>query len=109
MLYIKWDENGKSLRYNARLVIHGFKQRAELEYDRTYAPIVRIPIILLMLMIAMFSALETRHVDVEIEFLNSWLIGVTIYMSQPMYFDDGTKRVCLLKKGLYDLKQAARL
>ena len=26
-----------------------------------------------------------------------------------MYFDDGTKRVCLLKQGLYGLNQATRL
>ena len=109
VLRIKRDENGKILRYKARLLIHGFKQRAGLEYDRTYAPIVRIPTILLMLLIAMFSALEARHVDIETAFLNSWLVGVTIYMAQPRYFDDGTKRICLLKKGLYGLKQAARL
>ena len=58
VIRIKRDEKGKILRYKARLVIHGFKQRAGLEYDRTYAPIVRIPTILLMLLIAMFSALE---------------------------------------------------
>ncbi|KAE8896230.1 hypothetical protein PF003_g19948 [Phytophthora fragariae] len=35
--------------------------------------------------------------------------GVVIYMEQPAYFDDDTGRVCLLQKGLYGLKQAARL
>ena len=84
MLRIKRDENGKILRYKARLVIHGLKQRAGLECDRTHAPIVHIPTILFMLMIAKFSALEARHVDVETAFLKNRLIGVTIYMAQPM-------------------------
>ena len=104
---LKRDENGEILRYKARLVIHGFKQRANLEYDRTYSPIVRIPTLLLMLLIAVFSALEARLIDVETAFLNNWLTGVTIYMEQPAYlayFEDITERVCLLNKGLYRLK-----
>ena len=62
-----------------------------------------------MLLIAMLSALEARHLDVEIAFLSSRLTGVTIYMEQPAYFNDSAERVCRLKKCLYGLKQAARL
>ena len=82
------------------MVIHGFKQRAEVEYDKKYSPVVRIPTILLMLLIAMLLALEARYVDFETAFLNSFLGDVTIYMAQPKYFDDGTKRVCQLKKAV---------
>jgi hypothetical protein len=32
----------------------------------------------------------------------------TIYMKQPEGFEDGTNRVCKLKKRLYGLKQAPR-
>ena len=52
-----------------------------------------------MLLFAMFSVLEARHVAIETAFLNSWRIGVTIYIAQPMCFSDDTKRVCLLNKG----------
>lgn len=31
-----------------------------------------------------------------------------IYMSQPKGFEDGSNRVCHLKKGLYELKQSPR-
>ena len=79
-------------------MIHGFKQRTGVEYDKTYLPVVRIPTMILMLLIAIFLALEARHVDLKTAFLNSWLGDVTIYMTQPKYFDDGTQRVCQLKK-----------
>lgn len=32
----------------------------------------------------------------------------TIYMEQPAYHDDGSNKVCLLKKSIYGLKQASR-
>ncbi|GMF32442.1 unnamed protein product [Phytophthora fragariaefolia] len=75
VLRIKRDENGKILRYKAKLLL----------------------------------CLEARHIDVETAFLNNLLRGVVIYMEQPAYFDDGTGRVCLLLKGIYGLKQAARI
>ncbi|KAE8900463.1 hypothetical protein PF005_g12327 [Phytophthora fragariae] len=38
---VKRDERGRIKRYKARLVIHGFKQLAGLEYTETYAPVIR--------------------------------------------------------------------
>lgn len=35
-------------------------------------------------------------------------IDEKIYMRQPDMFDDGSGRVCLLKKSIYGLKQASR-
>ncbi|KAE8965239.1 hypothetical protein PR001_g28792 [Phytophthora rubi] len=106
---LKRDEHGNIIRYKARLVIHGFKQRYGLEYWDTYSPVVWLITILLLLVIALILLLEARHVDFDTAFLNSWMRGVVIYMEQPAYFDDDTGRVCLLQKGLYGLKQAARL
>ena len=68
VLRIKRDENGKILRCKDILVIDGFKQRDGLECDRMYPPVVRIPTILVIFLIAKFSALETRHIDVEPHF-----------------------------------------
>ncbi|POM65706.1 Polyprotein [Phytophthora palmivora] len=98
VLRIKRDENGNILRYKARLVIHGFKQRFGVEYWDTYSPVVRI-----------VTSVVARHIDVETAFLNSSLKDVIIYMEQPAYFNDSTDRVCLLLKGIYGLKQAARI
>jgi hypothetical protein len=48
-------------------------------------------------------------VDFVTAFLNGELVDVDIYMAQPEGYDDGSGRVCKLKKGLYDLKQASRI
>ena len=88
MLRIKRDENGKILRCKYILVIDGFKQRDGLECDRMYPPVVRIPTILVIFLIAKFSALETRHIDVETMLLTGRSIRVTIYMAQPACFED---------------------
>ncbi|KAE9298600.1 hypothetical protein PF001_g15852 [Phytophthora fragariae] len=109
VLRIKRDENSNILRYKARLVIHGFKQRFGFEYWDTYSPVVRIVTMLLVLLIELLLGLDARHNDVETAFLNSLLRGVTIYVEQPKGFDGGTGRVCLLLKGIYGLKQAARI
>ncbi|POM75944.1 putative transposable element [Phytophthora palmivora] len=89
---IKRDENGNILRYKARLVIHGCKQRFRVDYCDTYSLVVRIVTMLLVLLIASLLGLERSLKDVE----------------QPAYFNDGRYRVCLLLKEFYGLKQAAR-
>lgn len=52
---------------------------------------------------------EIKHFDVQIAFLYGDL-EETIYMKQPPGFEDGHNPdyVCLLKKSLYDLKQATQ-
>ncbi|POM70483.1 Hypothetical protein PHPALM_13066 [Phytophthora palmivora] len=107
VLTTKW--NGNVIRDKARLVIHGFQQRFGIAYWDTYSPVVRIVTMILVLLIALLLGLEAKHVDVETAFLNSVLKGVSIYMEQPAFFDDGMGLVCLLQKGIYDLKQAARI
>ena len=67
--HIKQDKDDKILRYKTRIVIHRFKKYVGIHYDKTYSHVVRIPIMLMMLLIMMFLALETRHVDFEISFL----------------------------------------
>ena len=51
--------------------------------------------------------LRVEHWDVVSAFLHGD-IDVDIYMKQPQGFDDGSGRVCKLKKAIYGLCQAAR-
>ncbi|KAE8955633.1 hypothetical protein PR001_g32021, partial [Phytophthora rubi] len=57
----------------------------------------------------MFLGLDCVHVDFVTAFLNGELTDVTIYMEQPEGYEDGTDRVCKLRKGLYSLKQASKI
>lgn len=102
---IKQAEN--KVRYKARLVAQGFAQRPGLDFLDTYAPVVQTSSVLALLSIAASLNLEMIQFDVSTAFLNGYL-NEEIYTRQPPGFDDESGRVCLLKRGLYGLRQSPR-
>lgn len=106
----KFDENGNPDRYRARLVAQGFSQKYGIDYEEVFAPVVRTVTLRTMLAIAGIDKLRVRHIDVKTAFLNGDL-HEEIYMKQPLGFvQKGSEhKVCLLKKSIYGLKQAARV
>jgi hypothetical protein len=109
ILVVERNAKGDVERLKARLAIRGFLQKFGLDYLATYSPVVRIESVRLILLIAMFLGLECKHVDFVTAFLNGELVDVVIYMEQPEGYEDGTDRVCRLRKGLYGLKQASKI
>lgn len=97
----------KNIRYKARLVARGFTQEYGVNYFETFAPVVRFSSIRLILALAAQRKMSIRQFDVKTAFLNGTL-KEAVYMEQPTGFQDGTNRVCLLKKSLYGLKQSSR-
>lgn len=98
-----------SVKYKARLVAQGFTQKPGVDYDETYSPVVRFASLRALFALAAHYDWEVHHMDVKSAYLNGKL-EETIYMRQPEGFvEKGKERlVCLLKKGLYGLKQAGR-
>nr|KAJ0199197.1 hypothetical protein LSAT_V11C600311730 [Lactuca sativa] len=95
------------IKYKARLVIQGFRQKEGIDFFDTYAPVARISTIrLLLLALASIHNLVIHHMDVKISFLNGDL-DEEIYMKQPEGFlmPGNEYKVCKLKKLLYGLKQ----
>ncbi|KAE9004408.1 hypothetical protein PR003_g19146 [Phytophthora rubi] len=109
VLVAKHNEKGEVERLKARLAIRGFLQKFGLDYLETYSPVVRIESVGLIMLIAMSLGLECKHIDFVTAFLNGELVDVVIYMKQPESYEDGTDRVCRLRKGLYGLKQASKI
>lgn len=104
---LKRHPDGSIDKYRARMVIQGCAQRPGIDFDDTFSPVTRLDTVRSLLAIAAKERMKLKHFDVSAAFLYGD-ISETIYMRQPEGFEDGTNRVCKLKRSLYGLKQASR-
>ncbi|KAG6622435.1 Gag-pol Polyprotein [Phytophthora cinnamomi] len=106
---LKRDEHGCIKSYKARFVIHGFKQEFGVNFNETYAPVVRFESIRAAIYYAIQHGWDILQYDVKTAFLYGDLDDI-IYMEQPAGIEgaDGAM-VCRLLKGLYELRQAPRI
>jgi hypothetical protein len=74
-----------------------------IDYDETFAPIVKMDSICLELSIEVAKGWEVHHMDVKNAFLHGDL-SKDIYMEQPQGFMQDSCLVSRLKKYLYGLK-----
>jgi len=105
---IKYLPDGRIDRYKARLVARGFSQQHGVDYDETFAPVVRMETLRVLLAIAAAEDLEIHQMDV----ITAYLAGdleEEIYMAPPPGIPGTEGMVCRLLKGLYGLKQSARV
>ncbi|GJW55127.1 zinc finger, CCHC-type containing protein [Tanacetum coccineum] len=77
--------DGTIKKFKARLVIQGFRQKSEIDYFDTYAPVARISTIRLLIVIASIHNLIIHQMDVKTAFLNGEL-DEEVYMNQPQGF-----------------------
>lgn len=95
--------------YKSRLVAKGFKQIYGVDYDDTYAPVVRLSGLRILLSVAVNSSMHIHSMDVKNAFLNS-VLEHDVYMHQPEGYVDKVHPdyVCKLEKAVYGLKQSPR-
>ena len=104
----KYEPDGSIIhgKEKARLVAQGFSQRPE-DYDETYAPVVKLVSVHILLAFANFHDYEVMSFDVKTAFLHARL-PYSIYVKQiPGYPEDDPKTVLRLLVALYGLKQSA--
>ena len=100
------DKNGNIKRFKARFVACGYSQVEGIDYTDTYAPVVGIITLRMVLSIAAAYGWNLTQLDVETAFLNA-AVEEEIYVKQPDGFHVGSPDMVLkLKKALYGLKQA---
>lgn len=104
---IKRNPDGTVDKYKARLVAVGYNQRKGIDYNQTFSPVAKMSTIRTLLTIAATEGLALRQFDVSTAFLYG-SVKEEIFMRQPQGYDDGTNRVCKLKRSLYGLKQAPK-
>ena len=105
----KLKQDGFIEKYKARLVAKGFKQRKDVDYFDTFAPVTRIASIRVLITLASIHNLVIHQMDVKTAFLNGDLED-EIYMEQPKgcVVPRKEKKVCRLVESLYRLKQAPK-
>ena len=88
----------------------GYSQTYGVDYEETYAPVVRYSSLRMVLALTAHYDLELHHMDVKSAYLNGDL-EEEIYMEQPEgapIIKGKEDWVCRLHKSLYGLKQAGR-
>ncbi|GKC28278.1 retrovirus-related pol polyprotein from transposon TNT 1-94, partial [Tanacetum coccineum] len=112
---IKWvfryklNKNGIVSQNKARLVAQGYNQQEGIDYDETYALVLRLESIRILLAYACTLDFKLFQMDVKSAFLNGF-INEEVYVAQPPRFINFEKpdHVYKLKKALYGLKQAPK-
>ena len=105
---LKRGSKGEILRHKARWVVRGFEQEYGIDYNETFASVVKPMSYKALFAIAAALDLEIHQMDVKTAFLYGD-IDEEIYVEQPHELGDGTDRVCKLNKALYGLKQSPRI
>ncbi|KAL0439617.1 UNVERIFIED_CONTAM: hypothetical protein Slati_2444700 [Sesamum latifolium] len=88
---IKWvykrklGADGEVTAFKARLVVKGYTQRSEVDFEKTYSPIAIAKSIRILLSIAVWYDYEIWQMDIQTAFLNGFVEG-EIYMDQPEDF-----------------------
>jgi hypothetical protein len=105
----KQDEHGVVTRNQAQLVAKGYSQVEGLDFDETFAPVVRLESIRMLLAYATHHGFKIYQIDVKSAFLNGH-IKEEMYVEQPPGFESKgyPNHVYKLHKTLYGLKQAPR-
>jgi len=112
---IKRGAGGEIIRYKARVVAKGFTQRYGIDYLETYAPVVKLTSLRILLTLAAARNYEIDQTDIKTAYLLGTL-DEEIYMEIPEAVvvkeavgGEKRQKVCRLLKGLYGLKQSGRI
>ncbi|MGZ7209763.1 MAG: reverse transcriptase domain-containing protein, partial [Methanobacterium sp.] len=95
-----------SKKSKARLVAKGYKQIKFINYEDTFAPVIRKENVRYLLSHAVANDLKVHHMDVEVAFLNGEL-KEEIYMVLPEGFGENSGKIVKLLKSIYGLKQSS--
>jgi hypothetical protein len=79
---LKRGPDGTIAKHKAHVVAKGFTQTEGINYDETFAPVVKFTTIQLLLTISAHLDLEIHQVDIKTAFLNGELTE-EIYLKPP--------------------------
>jgi hypothetical protein len=104
---IKRDADGNIVKYKARLVAKGFNQQQGIDYQETFAPVLKYKSIRIIIVLSLHFNLRIKQFDVKTAFLNA-KVKEDIYVEVPDGMDVADGHVLKLQQALYGIKQAPR-
>ncbi|TPX48713.1 DNA-directed DNA polymerase [Chytriomyces confervae] len=110
----KQDTAGVFEKYKSRLVVWGFTQVEGVDYDKTFAPVVRSTTIKVLISIMLAKDYRITQMDVVTTYLNSKM-DFNVVIQVPDSYElldpeiDWKKHELRLLKGLYGTKQGGYL
>ena len=110
MYKIKRDDDGNIARFKARWVVKGYLQQFGVDFDQTFAAVVKPIAFRALFAITAYHYLDIDQMEVKTAFLYG-LIDQLIYVEIPKgsKTDANKNMVCRLLNALYGLKQSSRL
>ncbi|GJV23051.1 retrovirus-related pol polyprotein from transposon TNT 1-94 [Tanacetum coccineum] len=113
VIKLKWlwknkkDEDQTVIRNKARLVAKGYAQEKGIDFEESFTQVARLEAVRIFVTHAAHKSFPIYQMDVKMVFLNGSL-KEEVYVAQPEGFIDldHLEKVYLLRKALYDLKQA---
>ncbi|KAF8748586.1 Encoded by [Rhizoctonia solani] len=85
VLVLKHNKNGTPIQHKARLVAQGFSQQPGIDFDKTFAPVVRLDSIRTLVSIANQYDWDIRQLNVNSAYLHA-KVDKDLYMQQIPYF-----------------------
>ena len=105
---LKKDRFGNVLKYKARWVAHGYKQKEGLDDINTFTSVIKPMGYKCLMAVGVRKKFCIRQMDVVTAFLYAFHDEV-IYVEQPNFFEINIDKICKLLKALYGLKQAPQV
>lgn len=100
---IKLNSDGSLERYKARLIAKEFTQTYEVDYQETFAPVVKLNTIQMLIPVAVNLEWPLFQLDIKNAFLNREL-EEKVYRDVPLDFEEKFReKIYKLKKSLYEL------
>ena len=103
----KLGSNGQIVRYKAHFVAQGFQQLHRIDFNETYASVVKPPAYKLFFWLAAYSKLHIHQLDIKTAFLYGD-IDEEIYLNPPEGYPQSGGKALKLLKAIYGLKQSPR-
>ena len=103
----KYGPDGEVTRHKARLVARGFQQEEGIDYEETFAAVVKPSSYRILFALAAIFGWLAHQGDVKTAFLNSGL-EKSVYMRAPQGMEIDAGFVLLVLRAIYGLKQSPR-